>query len=111
MPMAWHLRATSLPMRPRPTTPRVLPGEFDAFEFVLFPLMVLQSAVGLRNVAGESEKHGDGMFGRRCRRAARRVHHENAVLGGSFDVDVVDADTCASNHLQLRALSRSLRDR
>src|SRR6185295_17321539 len=74
--------------------------EFDAFEFVLFPLPMLEAFVSLRNVARKCEQHCNRVFGRRRRRAAGRIHDENSTLGRGINIDVVDADAGASDNLE-----------
>src|SRR5262249_642155 len=75
-------------------------GELHAFELVPLPLPVLQSNVGLRNVTGEGEQHGDCVFCSCCGGAAGRVHHENSVLRGGIDINVVDTDPGPSDNFQ-----------
>jgi hypothetical protein len=45
---------------------------------------------------------GEGELGRRDRVARRRVHDDDAALGGGVDVDVVDADPGAADDLEER---------
>ena len=86
---------------PRTDQPQSLGGELDAHEAVLFPLAGLRRGVRLRQLAGEREHQRDRVFGGGDRVAERRIHHHHAFGRGGGDVDVVDADPGATNHLQL----------
>ena len=86
-----------------------LAGDFDAHEAVLLPLAGLCRGVGLRNLARQRQHQGDGMLGRRDRIAERRVHHDDALGGGGRNVDIVDADAGAADHLQALGLLENLR--
>ena len=84
-----------------------LVGDFDAHEAVLLPLAGLGRRVGLRDLARQREHQRDRVFGRRDRIAERRVHHDDALGGRGRNVDIVDADAGAADHLEmLRACSR-----
>src|SRR5215470_2277190 len=51
------------------------------------------------------------MLGGRDRIAERRVHHDDALGGRSRNLDIVDADAGATDHLELRGLADDLRRR
>ena len=78
-----------------------LAGDLDAHELRLFPLAGLGRGVGLRQLAGNGEHERDGMFSRRDGIAEGRVHHDDAALGGSRNVDIVDADAGAADDLEI----------
>ena len=75
--------------------------QFNAHEFVLFPLAGAGGTVGLGNLPGQREHHGDGVFGGGDGVAERRVHHHDALGGGGGHIDVIDADAGAADHLQV----------
>ena len=61
----------------------------------------LSAADGLRDVAGEAEDVADGEFGGGDDVRRRGVHHHDTGLRGGLDVDVVEADACAGDHLEV----------
>ena len=77
-----------------------LAGDLDAHEAVLLPLAGMRRRVGLRDLPRQREHHRDGMLGRGDRIAERRVHDDDAAARGGRDVDIVDADAGAADHLQ-----------
>ena len=83
-----------------------LAGDLDPHEAVLLPLAGLCRRIGLRNLPREREHQRDGVFGGGDRIAERRVHHDDALRGRGRDVDIVDADAGAADHLQALAFSR-----
>ena len=88
-----------------------LVGDLDAHEAVLLPLAGLRGDIGLRDLARERQHHGDGVLGGGDRIAERGVHHDDALGSGRRDIDIVDADTGAADHLQpLGALEELGRD-
>ncbi len=86
-----------------------LAGDFHAHEAVLFPLAGLRGRVGLRDLARQREHHGDGVFGGRDRIAERRVHHDDALRRCRGNIDIVDADAGAADHLEMRRLLENFR--
>ena len=86
---------------PQPIDAEHLAGQLDAHEAVLLPLAGLGGCVGGGNLAGEREHHGDRMLGRGDRIAERRVHHDDAARGRGGNIDIVDADAGAADHLQI----------
>jgi len=75
-------------------------AQFDADERFPVPLAADGFGVGLRNHARASHDHGKRMFTRRNRIAVRRVDNDNPSLRSRFEIDVVDADPGASDHLE-----------
>jgi hypothetical protein len=88
-----------------------LAGDLDAHELRLLPLAGLGRGVGFGQLAGDGEHHRDGVFGGGDRVAEGRVHHDDAAARGGRNVDIVDADAGAADHLEigrpLRSASRS----
>jgi hypothetical protein len=78
-----------------------LAGELDAHEAVLLPLAGLGRGIGLGQLAGEREHQRDRMLGGRDRIAERCVHHDHALGTGIGNIDIVDADAGAADHLQV----------
>ena len=72
----------------------------DAQKFVLFPFAGARRGVGFGNLARQRQHQGDGVLGGGDRIAERRVHHDDAAGGRRRNVDVVDADAGAADHLQ-----------
>ena len=60
-----------------------------------------QRRVGLGDAARERQHQGDGVLGGGDVVAAGRVHDDDAALGRGVDVDVVDADAGAADHLEI----------
>jgi hypothetical protein len=77
-----------------------LARHFHAHEAVLRPQARLGLGIGLGDLAREGEHHGDGVFGGGDRVAERGVHHHHALGRGVGDIDVVDADAGAADHLE-----------
>ena len=84
-----------------------LGGELDAQELGLLPLAGLRGAVGLRDLAGERHHQRERVLGGGDGIAEGRVHDDDALGGGGLDVDVVDADAGAADHLELGRQRRS----
>ncbi len=78
-----------------------LVGDLDAHEAVLLPLAGAGRGVGLGELAGERHHHRDGVLGGGDRIAEGRVHHDDALLGRSRDIDIVDADAGAADDLEV----------
>src|SRR5262249_3182132 len=104
-------RATSRPMRPRPTTPRVLPASWGPADLPRshFPWGTLASAAGtvgaqaLGRGVGRAEA-ATGVAPRGCMQRMRRG--EGSGCGG--DVDVVHADAGADDGPQLAGVFEQL---
>ena len=86
-----------------------LAGDLDAHEAVLLPLAGLRRGVGLRDLARERQHQRDGVLGGGDRIAERRVHHDDALGGRGRNVDIVDADAGAADHLQVLGALEDLR--
>ena len=100
--------ATIEPMLPQPITPSVLAYSSTPmnFDFSHLPACVERSASGIwRASAIISEMRvlggGDGV-------AERRVHDDDALGGRRLDVDVVDADAGAADHLAAWSAAASI---
>ena len=65
--------------------------------------------VGLRDLARQRQHQRDRVLGGGDGIAERRVHHDDALGGRRRDVDIVDADAGAADHLQLGRLLQNLR--
>ena len=85
-----------------------LAENLHAHEFVLFPFAGARRGVGFRNLAGQRQHQRDRVLGGGDRIAERRVHHDDAARGGRRDVDIVDADAGAADHLQVFCLFEDL---
>ena len=64
--------------------------------------------MGLRDVARQRDEQADRLLGGRDDRRLGRVRDDDAAARRGVDVDVVDADPGAADHLQPRA-ARSIR--
>ena len=78
-----------------------LAGQFDTHEFRFFPFAGLGRGIGRRQLARQSEHQGDRMFGGGDAVAEGRVHDHDTLGGSSRNVDIVDADAGAADHLQI----------
>ena len=78
-----------------------LAGDLNAHEAVLLPLARLGREVRLGQVAGDGEHHGDGVFSGGDGIAERRVHHNNALARGSWNVHIVNANAGAADHFEI----------
>jgi hypothetical protein len=91
-------------MLPQPMSAERLAGQLDAHEAVLLPLAGLGRGVGLGHLAGQREHHARSACSAVVMALPNgRVHHHHAARGGGADVDVVDADAGAADHLQVRS--------
>jgi len=97
-------------MLPQPTTPSTLPV-ISTPRSGSSPLPGLGRSVRLRNLARQRQHQGDGVLGGRDRIAERRVHHDDALGRGGGNLDVVDADAGAADHLEVGGLLEDLRGR
>src|SRR5581483_11861802 len=77
-----------------------LSGELRASVRLPLPAALLQRRVRLRNVARERDEQSDGVLGGRDDRRLRRVRDEDAAQRRRVHVDVVDADSRATDDLQ-----------
>ena len=74
--------------------------QLDADEPLAVPPLGAHRGVGRRHVAGQREKQREGVLGGRQHVGGGGVDHQDAQLGGRLDVDVVDADAGAADHLE-----------
>ena len=81
--------------------------ELDATPLRALPPTLLERRVGLRNVAGERHHQADGLLGGRDDGRFRRIRDHDPTPRGGLDVDVVDSDPGAPDHLQVGRDSRS----
>ena len=93
--------ATSCPMRPRPTRPRVFdrisaPANFD---FSHFDAFIDASAAGIFRASDKIEAHRQ--LGDAQAVGAGRVHDDDAARGGGRHVDVVNARASPRDDAQL----------
>ena len=88
-----------------------LPGDLDPAPPGALPPTVLESGVGLRDVPREREDQPDRLLRRRDDRRLRRVRDDDPASRRGGDVDVVDPDARAADHLQpVGALDHALRE-
>ena len=86
-----------------------LAEDLDAHELVLLPLAGAGRGVGFRDLPRQRQHQRDGVLGGGDRIAERRVHHDDAARGRRRNVDIVDADAGAADHLQVLGLLQDLR--
>jgi hypothetical protein len=84
--------ATSFPMRPRPTTPRVLSA----------------SSTPVHRLRSQREQQRHGVFGGGQDVRLRRVDHHHATIGGRLRVDVVETDAGPTDDDQIRTCGQHL---
>ena len=77
-----------------------LAGELDAAPARALPGALLQRGVRLRDVAREGDEEADRLLGRGDDGRVGRVRDDDPAPGRRVDVDVVDADPGAADHLQ-----------
>ncbi len=78
-----------------------LAGDFNAHEAVLFPLRSAGRSVGFRQLASQRHHHGNGVLSSGDRVTEGRVHHDDALGGRRRDIDIVDPDPGAPDHLEI----------
>ena len=84
-----------------------LAGELDAAVRAALPAALLERGVRLRDVARERDEEADRVLGGGDDRRLRRVRDDDPAPRRRVDVDVVDADARAADHLQARRRARS----
>ncbi len=87
---------------PEPEDAERLLAQLDARELRALPQTGVQGALGGGEVARERQHHRDRVFGGGDGVAGGGVEDEHAVSRRGVDIDVVDADTSASDHPQSR---------
>ena len=75
-------------------------AELGAHKGPPVPLAAAEGAIGAGDVACERHEQREGVLGGGDGVATRRVHDDDAALGGSFEVDVVDARAGAGDDLE-----------
>src|SRR5208283_1351200 len=73
-----------------------------AGEFAALPFAGSQRGVGGWNMPRQRQHHGDRVLRGRDAVAGRAVHHDDSAARCRFDIDVVDADARAPDHLERR---------
>ena len=101
VPNAASRWATSCPMRPSPTTPTVLPKISVPENDDRFQVCSRSDASAGGDLARGGQHQRERVLGGAVDVRRRRVDHQHAAGGGGVDVDVVQADTCARDDLQL----------
>ena len=87
-------------------------AKLGAHEVAPAPLAAAQGAVGAGDVAGEGHEQGERVLGGGDGVAARRVHDDDAALGGGLEVDVVHAGAGAGDDLEASGVGEGVgRDR
>jgi hypothetical protein len=85
-----------------------LPEQLDAGKALPVPGTGLHRGRGLRHGACPAQHVGEGELSG-CDGVARGcVHHDHAALGRRLDVDIVDPDAGAPDHLELRGRGKHL---
>ena len=74
--------------------------KFDSDKFLAVPTSGFEAAAGLRDRTRERDQQRDRVFGGRDRVAVGRIHHDDAANRRGGNVDVVDADSRASDDAQ-----------
>ena len=87
-------------MRPKPRTASVLSASSMPPHFERSQRPLLQRGVGLRDVARERDDQADRLLGGGDDGRVGRVRDDDPAPGGGVDVDVVDPDPGAADHLQ-----------
>ena len=85
-----------------------LVGDLDAGELRPLPRSLAQRGVGGRDLPGGGEQQRDGVLGGGDDVRLRRVHDQDAALGGRRHVDVVQPDAGAGDDLQVRGRRQRL---
>src|SRR5581483_3210631 len=86
-----------------------LVGELDAAPLGALPAAVAERGVRLRDVPCERQQQAERVLGGRQGVRLGRVGDDDAAARRRVDVDVVDADTGAADHLQVRRRGDHLR--
>ncbi len=73
---------------------------FTPLELFLVPFAGLEGGGAPGNVPGKCQHHRDGVFGGGHDIACRCVHDDDAALGSRRNIDIVETDAGASDHLQ-----------
>ena len=95
-------------MRPKPSTASVLSASSMPLQLRALPGPLLERGMGLRDVAREGDEEADRLLGRGDDGRVGSVRDDDPAPGGRVDVDVVDADPGAADHLQAVGLRDQL---
>ena len=86
-----------------------LAGQLDAAVCLALPAALLQRGVRLRDVACERDEQPDRVLCRGDDGRLGRVRDDDAAPRRRLDVDVVDTDARAADHLQMRRAADQIR--
>src|SRR5207249_3778529 len=89
------------PDPPRADEAEGLLEQFTPFESLLFPMAFLDGSIRVRKMPEEGDHVADREFRDADRARRGGVHDRNLSGGGLRNIDVVDADSRATHHLQL----------
>ena len=78
-----------------------LAEDLHAHELVLFPLAGAGGSIGFRDLSRQRQHQRNRVLRGGDRIAERRVHHDDAARSRGRNVDIVDADAGAADHLQI----------
>ena len=78
-----------------------LAKKFSAFERLAVPLAFGHREMRLGDFSRQRHQHRERQLGGRNGVAVRRVHHDDAALGGGIDIHVVHADARAADHFEV----------
>src|SRR4029079_614297 len=78
-----------------------LARQLDPAVRLALPPSLLQRRMRLRDVARERDEQADRVLRRGDDRRLRRVRDDDAAPRRGLDIDVVDADACAPDHLEV----------
>ncbi|MNZ84489.1 hypothetical protein D3C78_1032480 [compost metagenome] len=78
-------------------------AKLNAKEGFTIPYAVYGFCIGLRNMTRKSHHHCKGVFTSRNGIAVRRINYDNTALSSCIQINVVYANSCATNHLKLFA--------
>ena len=79
--------------------------QLDTDEGFFVPSATGEFLMRLRNVARNGKQHAQGVLSGGQDVAKGGVHHDDAMLGGSSEVDVVDANPSAADDFEARSAS------
>ena len=100
VPKALRRCATSIPIRPRPTTPTTLSATSTPVYFERFHAPPLSASLAGAMCRALGEQQGDGELGGRADVGRRGVDDHDARLGRGRDVHVVQPDARAGDDLE-----------
>src|SRR3984957_2938187 len=98
--------ATSLPMRPSPINPRVLPRT-SVPAALPFSHLLIQP----RRLSRHRQQQREGMLRHAHCVSARRAHHQHSATRGLIQINVVHADSGPPDHAKPRRLLQQFRRR